>query len=121
MMKHCLILSVFYANTAFAAFNPFDIDLFKSSNRSAELIVLDDLIEATEQSVDRQKELRKDIKAYQQQQQKFIKDMNDRTLASDLIQSAQDILKTIHDNHLEHLFSSEFIRELTFMSQLGNP
>lgn len=120
MMKYYLVLALLSANTAFAALNPITTDL-PLSNKSVEVMLLDNLIEVTEKNLVVQKELRQEIQGYQFQKQRFMKDMNNRELAFDMVKRAGQISKKINDNYLINMFSPEFMSELTFMSQLTSP
>lgn len=120
-MKYYIILMILCSGRAFAALNPVTTDLPPSTQLSPELMLLDDLIVVTEQNLAVQKELRKDIQAYQLQKKRFVKNMDNHDIAYDMVQRAHDIAETINENHLTQMFSPEFISELSFISQMAKP
>jgi len=84
---------------------------------SNEISRLDTLIQATEQSLEEQRKLREMIYEYQKLQDKFEKNPNDNELLFKIIKSAYKVLQSIKENHLTQTFDTEFIDELTIMSQ----
>ena len=82
-----------------------------------ELARLDTLIKATEQSLEGQRRVREAIFDYQRVQEKFLKNPEDNDLLFKVIKSAYKTLKLIKDNHLAQAFDSDFIEELTVLSQ----
>lgn len=82
-----------------------------------EIARLDTLIKATEQSLEGQKQLRLQILEYQKIQEQYLKNPNDNDLLLKLVKSAYRTLQTIKNNHLMQTFDSDFIDELTVLSQ----
>lgn len=111
----CLLVSC----QAFAALNPITTDVPPGNPISEELSLLDDLIDVTEKNLMAQKKLRKDIALYQQHKQHYLKDMDNRSAAYDMVQIAHRILEEINANYLVQVFPSDFISELTFFSQIA--
>ncbi|MEI8365049.1 MAG: hypothetical protein WCF65_01405 [Parachlamydiaceae bacterium] len=84
---------------------------------SHELLRLDTLIRATEQSLEGQKKLRSMIVDYQKLQEQFLKNQSDNELLLKVVKSAYKILQNIKENHLTQTFDTDFIEELTVLSQ----
>ncbi len=78
---------------------------------------LDTLIQATQQSLEGQKQLRTLIVEYKNIQTAYLKRMQDNDLLLTLVKSAHRTLKAIKENHLLPDFDPEFIDELTVLSQ----
>lgn len=115
-------LSIFLLSScqAFAALNPITMDIPSTNKISEELSLLDDLIDVTEKNLVAQKQLRKDIFLYQQYKQRYLKDMENRNAAYEMVQIAHRILEEINANYLIHVFPSDFISELSFFSQIAS-
>lgn len=82
-----------------------------------ELARLDTLIQATEKSLDGQKQLRGYILEYQKLQEQFLKNPKDNDMLLKVVKSAYRTLQSIKENHLTQNFDSDFIDELTVLSQ----
>lgn len=82
-----------------------------------EIARLDTLIQATEQSLEGQKKLRLLIVEYQKVQDIYLKNTKDNDLLFKVVKSAHRVLQSIKENNLLHTFDSEFIDELTILSQ----
>ncbi|MBA3815152.1 MAG: hypothetical protein H0X29_01260 [Parachlamydiaceae bacterium] len=85
-----------------------------------ELSRIDNLIEATQQSLEDQKQLREKIVEYQKIQESYLLHPKDNELLFRMIKSAYATLKSIQDNHLEHNFDPEFISELKVFAQVAS-
>lgn len=114
--KHLIIASFILASTtAFAAATPGIKD--PEALIGNEIARLDDLIQATEMSLEAQKKLKAEILDYQQLQNQFLNNSKDNELLLKLVKSAHRTLRTIKDNRLENMFDTDFIDELTVLSQ----
>lgn len=82
-----------------------------------ELSRLEDLIQATQLSLEAQKKLKGEIIDYQKVQEQFLASPKDNELLMKVVKSAHKTLRTIKDNHLENMFDADFINELTILSQ----
>lgn len=82
-----------------------------------EITRLDTLIQATEQSLEAQKKLRAQIIDYQNVQELYLKNTKDNDLLLKVVKSAYRTLQDIKKNHLTQTFDSDFIDELTVLSQ----
>lgn len=85
-----------------------------------ELQTLDRLINATQTSLEKQRELKSAIADYQKLQELYLKNDQDRELLFRMVKSAHKILNEIKENHLLHVFSPDFISELTLFSQVAS-
>ena len=85
-----------------------------------QLIHLDRLISATEESLTGQKALRKKIADYESIQSAYLLRPSDNELLFRMIKSAHTILKSIQETDLEHTFDPEFIKELKVLSKVAN-
>lgn len=81
---------------------------------------LDDLIQATHQSLNSQKELRVLILKYEEAQKKCIENPNDNELLYQAAIAGHRVLDKIKEAYLIHNFSEEFIKELTLFDQVGS-
>lgn len=84
------------------------------------IVQLDDLIQATDQSLKSQKELRGLILKYEEAQKKCIESPNDNELLYQAAIAGHKVLDKIKESYLIHNFSEEFIKELTLFDQVGS-
>lgn len=82
-----------------------------------ELARLDTLIQATQQSLEGQKKLREKIVEYQKLQEEFAQNPKDNDVLLNMVKSAHRTLQAIKENHLTQTFDTDFIDELTVLSQ----
>lgn len=82
-----------------------------------EIARLDTLIQATEKSLEEQKQLRVHIVEYQKLQDRFLENSGDNELLFKLVKSAYRTLQMIKNNHLTQTFDPDFIDELSVLSQ----
>lgn len=82
-----------------------------------EISRLEWLIQATEQSLAGQKKLHTQIKEYQKYHEQYLDKPEDNDLLVKLIKNAYRTLEAIKENHLTYTFDSDFIDELTVLSQ----
>lgn len=85
-----------------------------------ELSRLDNLIQATQKSLEGQKQLRERIVEYQKIQESYSLHPKDNEILFRMIKSAYGTLHTIQENHLEHAFDPEFISELKVLAQVAS-
>jgi hypothetical protein len=85
-----------------------------------ELTMLDTLIAATQQSLDKQKALREQIKKYQELQRLYLQNTEDNELLLRMVKQAQKILEGINENRLMHNFDPTFVSELNLFSQIAS-
>jgi hypothetical protein len=82
-----------------------------------EIARLDTLIQATEKSLEEQKQLRAQIVEYQKLQDRFLAKSEDNELLLKLVKSAHRTLNMIKSNNLTQTFDPDFIDELSVLSQ----
>ncbi|MCC5832743.1 MAG: hypothetical protein JJU12_06855 [Chlamydiales bacterium] len=84
-----------------------------------EIEVVRDLISVTENSLAAQKELLTALVKLNQAKSAFIEEPTSRKLATDVVKAAMLVQKEIENEHLAHLFSSDFLNEIQFYNLLG--
>lgn len=110
-----LLLSAPLLSAPLLAVEPQKIE--KQKKDGAELADLDFLINATEKSVQRQKELRERIVRFQDLKLRSMKDEGNYELLFALSKSAYSLLETIKAEHLMQVFDPEFIAELNLIAK----
>lgn len=113
MRLYHLFLSVFIIVSTFCVG-------VESSPDSKELLMLDRLIEATQQSLDSQKSLRLLIKQYQELQTLYLQDTDNNELLLKVAKIAYNISESIKINHLDHSFDPEFLSELSLFAKVAS-
>jgi hypothetical protein len=101
---------------AFIAFSLF-IPLSASSHE--EVLVIEQLIETTQKNLINQKALLEKLRAYHQARDAFIGDPDSSKLATWLVKRAMHLHLHLEQAHLSHLFSTDFLTELSFYNQVG--
>lgn len=84
-----------------------------------ELQSIDNLIEVTQENLERQKHLKVLVKEYLQVREHFIENMDDNQLALRMLALANQLSEEIENQHLLHLFDQEFIGELHICNQIS--
>jgi mannose-1-phosphate guanylyltransferase len=84
-----------------------------------EIEVVQELVAVTEKSLAAQKELLIALVKLKQARSAFIEDPTSRKLATDVVKAAMLVQRQIENEHLAHLFSSDFLTEIQFYNQLG--
>src|ERR1700722_2575045 len=84
-----------------------------------EIQAIDNLIVASEKQLKTQKELKQDIILFETQKEIFLKGEQTLDHAGRMIKTATFILTSISDNHLQYLFSFEYLEELALFSSIG--
>ena len=85
-----------------------------------EIVRLDTLITATEQSLEGQKKLREKIVEYQKIQDLDLANPQDNDLLFRLVKEARRTLDSIKENHLLQTFDPDFIDELKVLSKAAS-
>ncbi len=97
------------------------LSLLSFSREGEELKILDDLIATSERQIALQKELRDQIIQFHTQQDLFYQgsdnDQKAKELASKMVTTAANILKTSEDNHYLHLFPSFLSKNSSLFAQ----
>jgi hypothetical protein len=82
-----------------------------------EISMLDNLINATEYTLNQQIKLRELIKKYQEIQARVLQGDDSNEVLFNMAKYADIILKTIKDNHLTQTFDPAFLGELSLVSK----
>ncbi|NGX53533.1 MAG: hypothetical protein K1000chlam4_00245 [Chlamydiae bacterium] len=83
-----------------------------------DLALLGELIEVTQSNLEEQKQLLSLMKRYEKTRDAFVGDWTSQKLAALLMREASLILKEVEKHHLAHLFSSEFMTEIRFFTEV---
>lgn len=78
------------------------------------------LIEATEKSLDDQKRLLTQLEEFYRARALFVEDSQNSRAGAALVRAAMRINKQLEEEHLSHLFTSEFLEEIRFFNQVGD-
>lgn len=122
MFKNFFLFLFVAAASALSA-NPAANDLPKISTAQAvknELGQLDDVIAATQRSLEQQKKLKDLLVKYQEAQRDYLKNENDVELLYRMIKLAHRAMASIQENHLTYTFNQEFLNELNLFAQMAN-
>jgi len=82
-----------------------------------ELSLLNDLIGATQLSLNNQMHLREMIEGYQEAQKRYLKDEDNVELLYQMAKQAHLILEFIKEHHLAQAFDNSFLSELGIVSK----
>ena len=78
------------------------------------------LIETTEKSLEEQRRLLAHLEEFYKARILFVEDSNNAKAGAALVRAAMRINKELEQEHLAHLFSSEFLEEIRFFNQVGD-
>ncbi|MCB1180456.1 MAG: hypothetical protein KDK55_00345 [Chlamydiia bacterium] len=84
-----------------------------------EIVVLKQLIEATQKSLNEQHTLLQSILRYRAVRELFFDDTTNSRKATNLVKMALQISNQLEESKMTHLFSKEFLEELSFYSSVG--
>lgn len=84
-----------------------------------EISRLDDLIEATQQSLQQQKELRELLQKYLSLREQYLKNTENAEVLFQAARTAFRAMNIIQENHLAQTFDSEFLSELSLFAKVG--
>lgn len=84
-----------------------------------EIKAIDQLIKATTQQLEMQKQLKELMLQFNKQRETFVQGDQTKTQAGRLVRTARQIYEMITANHLEHLFPQDYLDELTFFSSIA--
>jgi hypothetical protein len=114
---------IFFSYLHAENFNPVTTELKQLKDPKLipnEILMLDSLIEATEDSLKQQKILKGQLINYKEAMATFLKNSDDNDLLYKVVKAAFIAHQTIVENHLTDNFNPEFISELSFFSQYAN-
>jgi len=124
MLKKFLFLSIIPSFFLSAAdnINPTTTDLPKLQQAATnkELAQLDDLITATQRSLEQLNNLKSILTKYQEAQAVYLQNENNVELLYKMIKLAHKALAIIQENHLSQSFDTAFLNELTLFAQMAN-
>lgn len=84
-----------------------------------EVLVIEQLIATTQKNLYSQEELLRTLNAYNTTRDAFIANPDSSKLATLLVKKAMRLQSHLEKEHLSHLFSSDFLTELSFYNQVG--
>lgn len=84
-----------------------------------EVEAIDNLIKATEQKLEVEKQLKTLMIKFNQQQDEFFKGNQTKHHAFRMVSTAREIMEIVSNNHLKHLFSKEYLDELVLFSSIA--
>lgn len=84
-----------------------------------ELASLNNLVEATQTSLDAQKKLRVLLIDYQKAHENYLKNPENKDVMFSLVQTAHKLFQCIKDNHLTQTFSPDLLNDLAVFSQVA--
>lgn len=84
-----------------------------------EIRTLDTLIASTTKQLETQKQLKKLMLQFREQQEAFVQGEESKTLAGQMVRTARQIHELITANHIEHLFPKDYLDELNFFSSIA--
>ena len=97
----------------------FSLLLFSSLTANEEMQSVDALIQATEENLIHEKELKGLLHTYLSLQQEALKNPDDNALLLKVARAACPLLRVIQQNYYSYLFSHDFMKELTLFAQVG--
>jgi hypothetical protein len=84
-----------------------------------EVETLQHLIALTEHQLTVQKQLRNLMTDFKKQKDRFFKGDQSRKHSLKMVKTARNILQIVTESHLQHLYSSEYMEELTLFSSIA--
>lgn len=90
------------------------------AQQGQELVLLDQIIKATDQSLQKQKDLREMFKNYLKLKEQYARNVQDKEQSIKLVKQAHQLLNAIKEQHLSHLFDQETMSEITFFSNIAS-
>lgn len=84
-----------------------------------ELKRLEDWIHTTEKHVELQKKLKKLMIEFRAQKDQFIAGNENKAFVAQMIKTAKEIFLLVKEAHIEHLFPSDYLKELALFKSIG--
>lgn len=95
------------------------IETSLSMREDDEVKVTDQLITATSQELEAQKQMKELMLQFKKQREEFVQGNQTKPHAARMLRTARQIYELITSHHLEHLFAKEYLDELTFFSSIA--
>jgi len=92
---------------------------FATLSAHEEVLVLEQLIETTQKNLHSQQELLRSLHAYHAARDSYFGDPDSSKRATLLVKKAMKLHTQLTRDHLHHLFSNDFLTELSFYNQVG--
>ncbi len=115
-MRKFLLLAIFGSASLFAAEQLEEKVIEVNEDESRKI---DHLIDATLQKLEQQKELKTLMLQFRDQEELFFRGDQSKEHAARMVNTARQILDIIRKAHLEYLFPSEYLEELTLFSSIA--
>ncbi len=84
-----------------------------------EVFSIDRLIKSTKEQLVLQERLKEQMVQFKQQKDLFMQGEQTKRHAGVMVRTAREILEVITEQHLQYLFSTEYIEELTLFSSIA--
>jgi len=84
-----------------------------------EFKAIDQLISATTQELEAQKQMKELMLQFKKQREEFVQGNQTKSHAGRMVRTARQIYEMITSHHLEHLFAKDYLDELTFFSSIA--
>ncbi len=84
-----------------------------------EVSVVDQLIVTTSQQLEMEKHLKRLMLDFKAQKEEFVQGNQTKSHAGRMVRTARQIYELISAHHLQHLFSKDYLDELTFFSSIA--
>lgn len=94
--------------------------IFSSLSGEEEVKKVECLISTTEKQLDKQKELKKEMILFEVQKERFMQGEQTIAHTTTMIKTATHILSLISENHLNYLFTLDYLEELSLFTSIGS-
>lgn len=84
-----------------------------------ELLSIENMISATQKQLDLQKEIRALMEEFKSCRYLFMYEDHSKKYAARMVEIASTLLGKIQDHHLEHAFSSSYLKELAVFASIA--
>lgn len=84
-----------------------------------EVKIIEQLIDATQQQLSSQKQLKELMLQFQKQREEFVQGNQTRSHAGRMVRTARQIYELLTMNHIEHLFAKDYLDELSFFASIA--
>lgn len=94
-------------------------DLNLSMEREDEIRIVERLIASTLTQIERERQLKELIVRFKKERDEFELGNQSKAHTGRMVRTARQVYERIASDHLEHLFSKEYLDELTFFSSIA--